>query len=171
MHPVCNHFDSSHGIITTSFTTPGDVTGVVNCSTQSRVGWSHPSSFPASALSTQRTGFSRHSRLRGNDGTPKSRFDKAIALPTPTCRTNCCRWFQNRDWLPKDAVFSSKICNCNGACPCFGMRSTATLIVGYGMSRKRNAPINCATSVSHVRIRNCSTTITCYPLCPPAPRR
>ncbi len=29
------------------------------------------------------------------------------------------RWYQDRDWLPTDVLFSSKLCNCKGACPGF----------------------------------------------------
>jgi hypothetical protein len=34
------------------------------------------------------------------------------------------RWFQNRDWLPTDVVFSCKLRNCRGACPGVEMRSS-----------------------------------------------
>jgi hypothetical protein len=32
-------------------------------------------------------------------------------------------WFQNRDWLPTEKMFSCTICHCKGACPDFEIRS------------------------------------------------
>ncbi|MFN9972637.1 MAG: hypothetical protein ACK58T_22375, partial [Phycisphaerae bacterium] len=46
-----------------------------------------------------------------------------LAFQNQDRHSSGARRFQNRDWLPTDAVFSCKICNCKGACP--GFESTS----------------------------------------------
>jgi hypothetical protein len=48
-------------------------------------------------------------------------MDSLLILLTPFIRVY--RWFQNRDWLPTDAVFSCEFFKCKGACPGFEMHS------------------------------------------------
>jgi hypothetical protein len=47
-------------------------------------------------------------------------------------KDGCCRWFQNRDWLPANAKVSANLGRAKGACPGFGMRFIFSIFVNPG---------------------------------------